>query len=184
MYGGAAAVAALAGGGFAAWQRGVFQQPLAMSAPDSQAVAEAFWKLSFDSPSGVPFAMTSFKGKPLLVNFWATWCPPCVEELPLLDYFFQENKSKNWQVLGLAVGALVGLLEGKNVGLLLGGSDGGSTPTSKHMYLLNFLTSRVPKPVIGSQPTAALNPCTQQAGVDVQLFFPNVMSLVYSAGLL
>lgn len=103
MYGGAAAVAALAGGGFAAWQRGVFQQPSAMSAPDSPAVAEAFWKLSFDSPSGVPFAMTSFKGKPLLVNFWATWCPPCVEELPLLDYFFQENKSKNWQVLGLAV---------------------------------------------------------------------------------
>ena len=84
----------------------------------------------------------------------------------------------------MAVGALVGLLEGKNVGFLLGGSDGGSMPTSKHMYLLNFLTSRVPKPVIGSQPTAALNPCTQQAGVDVQLFFPNVMSLVYAAGLL
>jgi len=39
----------------------------------------------------------------LLVNFWATWCPPCVEELPLLDYFYQENRDKNVQVLGLAV---------------------------------------------------------------------------------
>ena len=39
----------------------------------------------------------------LLVNFWATWCPPCIEELPLLDYFYQENKEKSWQVLGLAV---------------------------------------------------------------------------------
>ena len=103
MYGGAAAVAALAGGGFAAWQRGLFQQPSVTAAVDGHAVSEAFWKLSFDSPSGVPFAMTSFKGKPLLVNFWATWCPPCIEELPLLDYFFQENKSKNWQMLGLAV---------------------------------------------------------------------------------
>jgi hypothetical protein len=47
--------------------------------------------------------MSSFRGKLLLVNFWATWCPPCVEELPLLDYFFQENRDKNIQVLGLAV---------------------------------------------------------------------------------
>jgi thiol-disulfide isomerase/thioredoxin len=45
----------------------------------------------------------SFKGKPLMLNFWATWCPPCVEELPLLNAFFNENKAKGWQVLGLAV---------------------------------------------------------------------------------
>lgn len=103
MYGSVAAAAALAGGGFAAWQRGILGQPEGALVADSQAVSEAFWKLSFDSPSGIPLAMRSFKGKPLLVNFWATWCPPCIEELPLLDYFFQENKSKNWQLLGLAV---------------------------------------------------------------------------------
>lgn len=50
--------------------------------------------------------MAAFKGKPLLVNFWATWCPPCVEELPLLNGFFHENQSKNWQVLGIAVDKL------------------------------------------------------------------------------
>lgn len=103
MYGSVAAAAALAGGGFAAWQRGISGQPESALVADSHAVSEAFWKLSFDSPSGVPLAMHSFRGKPLLVNFWATWCPPCIEELPLLDYFFQENKSKNWQLLGLAV---------------------------------------------------------------------------------
>ena len=47
--------------------------------------------------------MQSFQGRPLLINFWATWCPPCIEELPLIEAFYQENKAKSWQVLGLAV---------------------------------------------------------------------------------
>lgn len=105
IYGGAAAVAALGGAGFAAWQHRVALQRGAAGSvgSDSTAIAEAFWRMSFDTPTGQSLAMSGFRGKPLLVNFWATWCPPCVEELPLLDYFYQENKSKNWQVLGLAV---------------------------------------------------------------------------------
>jgi thiol-disulfide isomerase/thioredoxin len=47
--------------------------------------------------------LADFRGKPLLVNFWATWCPPCVEELPLLNAFHRTHKDKGWQVLGLAV---------------------------------------------------------------------------------
>ena len=47
--------------------------------------------------------MLDFKGKPLLLNFWATWCPPCIEELPLLDAFYTQNAAKGWQVLGIAV---------------------------------------------------------------------------------
>ena len=45
----------------------------------------------FETPAGTPLAMQSFRGKPLLLNFWATWCPPCVEEMPLLDAFFRQN---------------------------------------------------------------------------------------------
>jgi thiol-disulfide isomerase/thioredoxin len=66
--------------------------------------AEAhFWQQQFPTLPDGTLATASFKGKPLVLNFWATWCPPCVEELPLLNAFFAENKAKGWQVLGLAV---------------------------------------------------------------------------------
>ena len=38
-----------------------------------------------------------------VINFWATWCPPCVEELPMLNAFYQTQRAKGWTVLGLAV---------------------------------------------------------------------------------
>lgn len=95
VYAGAAALAGVAGAGLA-WRQ---FQPHGAAA----AALDPFWQQSFETPTGSALAMASFAGKPLLVNFWATWCPPCIEELPLIDRFYQDNKSKNWQVLGLAV---------------------------------------------------------------------------------
>jgi thiol-disulfide isomerase/thioredoxin len=72
----------------------------------SQTLSEAehlFWQQQFAQLDGTMLATTAFKGKPLVLNFWATWCPPCVEELPLINNFFLKNKIKDWQVLGLAV---------------------------------------------------------------------------------
>jgi len=92
---GVAAGAAIAGAGFAWWKF----QPHAVES----GAADALWGLSFDTPAGSTLEMKSLKGRPLLVNFWATWCPPCVEELPLLDRFYKENSAKSWQVVGLAI---------------------------------------------------------------------------------
>ena len=95
-----AASAALAGVGLAWWNA---------QAPDAlppAAPVDGLWTLKWNTPQGDLLPMESFRGRPLLLNFWATWCPPCIEELPLINAFFQENKGKGWQVLGLAVDGL------------------------------------------------------------------------------
>jgi len=90
-----AAGALVAGLGVAWWR----QRSVAL--PES--VLAALWAAEFEQPDGTPLTLAQFKGQPLVVNFWATWCTPCVEEMPLLNAFYQQNKSKSWQVLGLAI---------------------------------------------------------------------------------
>ncbi|HEY0957460.1 MAG TPA: TlpA disulfide reductase family protein [Roseateles sp.] len=71
--------------------------------PAASAVAEAFWARRFPGLDGAEVDVARWRGQPLLVNFWATWCPPCVKELPEINQFFNEAKGKGWQVLGLAI---------------------------------------------------------------------------------
>ena len=40
---------------------------------------------AFEDPEGAPASLADFRGKPVLVNLWATWCAPCVAEMPTLD---------------------------------------------------------------------------------------------------
>ena len=47
--------------------------------------------------------MATLLGRPLVLNFWATWCPPCIKELPDLDRFHRAWSPQGWQVVGLAV---------------------------------------------------------------------------------
>ena len=48
-------------------------------------------------------ALHDFRGKMVVLNFWATWCPPCVEELPSLLKMQEELKNKNVVVLAVSV---------------------------------------------------------------------------------
>jgi len=97
--------AVLAGAGLAGWRELTSEVQPAPSSPEQPAAA-GLWSLSFASPQGGTLSLAAWRGRPLLLNFWATWCPPCIEELPLLDRFYQENSANGWQVLGIAVDQL------------------------------------------------------------------------------
>lgn len=71
-------------------------------APADEASA-ALWGMQFERPQGGALAMASLRGQPLLLNFWATWCAPCVKEMPLLDRFQRAHQERGWRVVGLAV---------------------------------------------------------------------------------
>jgi thiol-disulfide isomerase/thioredoxin len=92
---GVAAAAAAAGAGLAWWRH--------TPTDTGSAALEPFWTSSFDTPQGQSLAMSGFRGKPLLINFWATWCPPCVDELPMIDAFYRQHAANSWQVIGLAI---------------------------------------------------------------------------------
>jgi thiol-disulfide isomerase/thioredoxin len=62
----------------------------------------AFWRLKLPTTDGRELAVSSLRGKPLLINFWATWCAPCVEEMPLLNAFYLQHAAKGLQLLGIA----------------------------------------------------------------------------------
>jgi thiol-disulfide isomerase/thioredoxin len=110
-------VAAAAAGAWWGWQRqhgtptedrtGQVGAPGGQPDPNVEAPGDplptGFWDVHFDTPEGTPFDWSSLRGQPLLLNFWATWCPPCVKEMPELDRFHREFSAAGWQVVGLAI---------------------------------------------------------------------------------
>lgn len=52
---------------------------------------------------GKTYRLSDYRGKWVLVNYWATWCPPCREELPELEVFHSNHKDKDAVVLGVAM---------------------------------------------------------------------------------
>ncbi|MBV8251282.1 MAG: TlpA family protein disulfide reductase [Chitinophaga sp.] len=59
---------------------------------------------SFSDESGQMMSITGMQGKVILLNFWATWCPPCRAEMPSLDALYQDFKGNN-QLVFVAVDA-------------------------------------------------------------------------------
>ena len=46
-------------------------------------------------------SLSDFRGKRVFINFWATWCPPCREEMPAIELFHQEYKDRDVVVIGV-----------------------------------------------------------------------------------
>lgn len=58
---------------------------------------------TFETPQGGSLDLGALKGKVVVLNFWATWCPPCVEEMPELDELYPELQARNVELIGIAI---------------------------------------------------------------------------------
>jgi peroxiredoxin len=52
---------------------------------------------------GKMISLTDYKGKVVLLNIWATWCPPCVEEMPSMEKLHQELKDEGFEILAVSI---------------------------------------------------------------------------------
>jgi thiol-disulfide isomerase/thioredoxin len=102
---------------------------------------QALFAANLPDPSGKTQAVKQWQGKVAVVNFWATWCPPCREEMPELSQLQDKYRSQGVVVLGIAAdeldkvkefsksmpvsyALLVGDFEGMNLAQSLGNHNG------------------------------------------------------------
>ncbi len=83
---------------------------------------EAAPTVGFNNPDGGDIDLTKFKGSPVLVNLWASWCAPCIAELPTLQKL-EETQSKDGKLAVIAVSqdmapkaSVDAFLKGKGIG--------------------------------------------------------------------
>lgn len=72
----------------------------AVAAPTGRRAAPGF---TFADAAGTPLSLSDFKGRVVLVNLWATWCPPCIAEMPDLAALQQRLGGENFQVVAVSL---------------------------------------------------------------------------------
>jgi len=92
------ATGALAGalGVAMSWRR---TEPAAVTAGTTAALFAA----TFPDAYGQPQPLAQWRARPLIVNFWATWCPPCVEEMPDLQQVRNAYRDRGVEVIGIGI---------------------------------------------------------------------------------
>jgi thiol-disulfide isomerase/thioredoxin len=97
-FAGIGAIAALAGAA-AWWATRVPREPLV---PTSSISAGAIWSASFKDTRGASHSLGEFQGQVVVINFWATWCAPCREEMPGFVGLQDRWKGRGVQFVGLS----------------------------------------------------------------------------------
>jgi thiol-disulfide isomerase/thioredoxin len=82
--------------GLIAW---LWFRPPAEVSEDNRAVLP--WQVTL--PDGRVLTSEALKGKVVLVNFWATWCPYCRKEKPVIDAFWQDTRGKGFEVISISI---------------------------------------------------------------------------------
>lgn len=76
---------------------------------NSAASTQPLFAATFPNENGKPQSLKQYAGKIVVLNFWATWCEPCREEMPELSALHDAYKDKNVVVLGVAVDEVVAI---------------------------------------------------------------------------
>jgi thiol-disulfide isomerase/thioredoxin len=76
---------------------------LAPGGPVLPKIPEHLPEFSLGDRTGKPTSIATWRGKSLIINFWATWCAPCRHEIPLLQSIRREWRDRNVEVVGIAV---------------------------------------------------------------------------------
>jgi thiol-disulfide isomerase/thioredoxin len=99
------AIAATGGGFYAShvMMGGETTQAAETTSKASGNAVDDLWKAQLQNAAGTQQALASFKGKPVVVNFWASWCGPCVKEMPTLAALHREYEKKGITFIGLGV---------------------------------------------------------------------------------
>jgi thiol-disulfide isomerase/thioredoxin len=80
--------------------RGLLSSPLSSSSQATQTLLPEF---SLPDLSGKQHSIKEWQGKVLVINFWATWCPPCLKEMPEFEAMQNEFSDKGLQFVGIAL---------------------------------------------------------------------------------
>ena len=73
------------------------------SAASPASAADALFALSLPDLKNQPQSLGQWRGKPLVVNFWATWCAPCREEIPVFVKLQDRYRDKGLQFIGISI---------------------------------------------------------------------------------
>ncbi len=74
--------------------------PQLKESPQEEFLAPSF---SLQDLGGMQISLSDFKGKVVILNFWATWCAPCRREIPSLERLYQLRKDKGFEILAVSV---------------------------------------------------------------------------------
>lgn len=66
-----------------------------LSVPVEKVIDAELYNFALEGSDGKPFLLESHKGKVIFINFWATWCPPCIAEMPGIDALYKSVGSEN-----------------------------------------------------------------------------------------
>jgi len=81
----------------------VAEQPAPLDSEGEAQLAERLPEFTLENLAREPQSIQSWPGKALIINFWATWCPPCLREIPMLKTFQDTHAERGIQVVGIAV---------------------------------------------------------------------------------